>query len=375
MPQQPERVHGLLAAELRAAPPVPSDELRDRVAVIAARVPPLPEPSMWQRWTRRATLALAPVAVVTGVVALVAVVPSGGDETADEAAATGSARRAKTRGTPELAPNLGKVPYATTGGAEAFERDALPADRANALSRGQVAVPPSGRRLQEYRATLRVRVSSLDDLSPATTRAMRITRTLGGYVVRADFGAAAGAEGDSVLVVRVPVGKVSEAVLRFSELGSVASQQVSIADLQQTFNAQTDRVTSLRSTVAALERDLRRTDLTPEQRERLRTRLANARTSLEQAIGARLATQRRGRLAQVSLTLTTREGAAPVAPSKPGRFEQTLRDALGLLAAMLTWLLAALIVAGPFLALAAVASVLERRRRRRSDRMLLEQTG
>jgi hypothetical protein len=370
---RPERVHGLLAAELRAAPPRPSDELRDRVAVIASRVPPLPEPTPWQRWTRRGVLALAPVAVVAGVVAIVAYLPSGGGgETADEAAGTPS-RRVLTPGSAELTPNSREAPLAATGGA--FDAPAA-GDRANALSsRFGAAVPPSGRRLQEYRATLRVRVTSLDDLSPATTRAMRITRTLGGYVVRADYGAAARGEGDSLLVVRVPVGKVSEAVLRFSELGAVTSQQVSIADLQQTFNAQTDRVTSLRNTIAVLQRELRRTDLTPEQRERLQMRLANAQRSLDSALAARQATQRRGRLAQVSLTLTTREGAEPVAPSKPGRFEQTLRDALGVLAAILTWLLAALIVAGPFLALAVAAVVVERRRRRRSDQRLLEQTG
>jgi len=204
---------------------------------------------------------------------------------------------------------------------------------------------------------------------------MRITRTLGGFVVRADYGAAAGGEGDSLLVVRVPVGKVSEAVLRFSQLGTVTSQQVSLADLQGAYNAQTDLIVALRNTIATLQRELRGPGLTPAGRDDLSRRLANARRSLDAALGSRRATERRGRLAQVSLTLTTREGAQPVAPSKPGRFEQTLRDALGVLGALVTWLLAGLIVAGPFLALAVGTVALERRRRRRADRRLLEQTG
>src|SRR5215211_5463799 len=233
MPQQPERVHGLLAAELRAAPPLVSDELRDRVAVIASRVPPLPEPTPWQRWTRRTVLTLAPVALVAGAAAIVAYVPSaGGGDTQDEAAGT-AVRRVVTRGAPQLTPGMRKSQRTATGHVPG---EAAPSPQA-VSSADAFTVPPSGRRLQEYRATLRVRVTSLDDLSPATTRAMRITRTLGGYVVRADYGAAARGEGDSLLVVRVPVGNVSQAVLRFSELGAVTSQQVSITDLQQTFNA------------------------------------------------------------------------------------------------------------------------------------------
>jgi hypothetical protein len=367
--RQPERVHGLLAAELRAAPPRASAELRERVQAIASSVPPPREPRLWGRWTRRSALVLVPAAV--GAVAIgIGVVASnrgGGNEATGPGAAV---HGAKSPG-PQDTPSRPKVP--ANGAYEA----AAPTAGADALRSLRQAPPPNGRRLQDYRATLRVRVSSFDDLSPATTRAMGIVRSLGGYVVRADYGAAGGTEGegDSLLVVRVPVGKVSAAVLRFSQLGDVVAQQVSISDLQSTFNAQTDRIRSLRGTIATLERELRRTDLTTEQRNRLQLQLARARDQLDAALGARDATLRRGRLAQVSLTLTTREGAEPVAPSKPGRFERTLRDALGVLAAMATWLLAALIVAGPFVLLALAAVALERRRRRRADQRLLEQTG
>ena len=361
---RPERVHGLLAAELRAAPPRPSEDLRERVVAIASGVPPSPS-RPWHPWPRRVAFVLAPVAAAAAVVAIVAAVPR--DDGADNQAVRA----------PTLTPNLEGARESFDGAAERSSGDEKRfAPTPQALTGGETApLAPGGRRLQDYRATLTVRVPSLDDLSPATTQAMRITRSLGGYVVTADYGAAAGGEGDSLLVVRVPASKVSEAVLRFSELGTVTSQQVSIKDLQATYNAQTDRIHDLRNTIATLRRELRGTGLTPAGRADLQGRLANAERLLQSALNVRQATQRRGRLAQVSLTLTTREGAQPVAPSEPGRFEQTLRDALGVLGALVTWLLAGLIVAGPFLALAVGTVALERRRRRRADRRLLEQTG
>ena len=82
-------------------------------------------------------------------------------------------------------------------------------------------------------------------------------------------------------------------------------------------------------------------------------------------------TLRRGRLAVVALTLTTRAEAETV-PAPPGEIEQRLRDALGALADTVTWALYVIIVAGPFVVLAAIGFVLDRRRRRRADDRLLE---
>ena len=77
--------------------------------------------------------------------------------------------------------------------------------------------------------------------------------------------------------------------------------------------------------------------------------------------------------ARVSLTLTTRDEAsiAPPVVDPPGYFERTVRDAAEALGRVLTWTLAALIVASPALVLAVLLVLLERRRRRAAEERLL----
>lgn len=160
--------------------------------------------------------------------------------------------------------------------------------------------------------------------------------------------------------------------MRLSDLGVLVAQDVSLQDLQAQANRQDDRIAALRRTVATLERELQAQDLTREERAELERRLANAERTLTQARSAREATERRGRLARVALTLTTRDESGVVPPAPPGDFEQTLRDAFGALEQLVAWVLAALIVTSPFLALTALLVVLEARRRRRSEERLLQ---
>ncbi|MBA3332017.1 MAG: DUF4349 domain-containing protein, partial [Actinobacteria bacterium] len=238
----------------------------------------------------------------------------------------------------------------------------------------RAALPPSRTRLQDYRAELRLRVPNLRRLSSATARAMRATRSLGGYVVSAELGAPSGGNGDSVLVVRVPVRRVQEALARFTALGTIVSQRIQIDDLQRTVESQSETIADLEGTVAALERTLRDPSLTRFARGRLQLRLADARRSLAARRNARGATVQGGRTARIALTLTTRAAgeALVTEPRRPGYLERTLRDAVSVLGRLVAWLLYALIVAAPFLLLGAAALVFERRRRRRSEERLLE---
>ena len=369
MTPQPEPAFDDLAARLRAARPVAPEPLRARVLELATATAPAP--------TRRVRRVRRPLALVLVPALLVALVAGGallgrnGTQAHEESAGTGGGA---TGAHPEPAsPVPARArPAGSAADAERSAEAAATAPAPGAAFESSPFAPPSTRRLQEYRADLRVHVASLDDLSLATTKAMAITRSLRGYVVRAAYGAPGDGDGDSTLVVRVPVGNVAQAVLRFAGLGTVIGQQVSIEDLQLGLNRQNDRIRALRGTIATLERELRRDDLTDDARARLRARLQNARETLAARLNAREATERRGRLALVALTLTTREGAEVAPPAPPGRFEQTLRDALDVLATLTVWLLAALIVAGPFLLLAAIGVLLEQRRRRRGDERLLE---
>jgi hypothetical protein len=351
MPSQPEsaideRFHEL-AALVRATKPRASDELRERVQALAASEPAVERPR--RLLGRRAALVLAPAMLVA--VALVGAI-------------VGLSSREAERAVAEQ-----EQPAAVRG--ESLERaDA----QQGSTAVPEAALPPSRARAQDYRAELRVRVRGLDELSHATARAMRATRSLGGFVVRADYAAPGGSEGDSLLVVRVPVRKVQEAILRFSQLGTIVAQRISVEDLQRTLERQTEAISALRRTIAALERQLRDPGLTDEARARLRARLLDAERTLAQRTTGRDATRQRAATARIALTLTTRDERAVARPESPGYFERTVRDAASALEKALAWVVAGLIVTGPLLVLGALALPLGRRRRRRAEQRLLERS-
>ena len=338
-----------LAALLRAGKPAASPELRERVRLVAAAGV---EPARRRRFSRgRALLVLAPVAVLAVVLGTI------GRPDGDERQ-VGAEPALRERGP-------------TAGMAQDSERAApAPSTPAQGGAGRASALPPSSGRLQDYRAELRVRVPNARRLSDVTSRAMRLTRSLGGFIVSASY--ARGGEGDSRLVVRVPVGKVQEAILGFSQLGTLLAQRIEIADLQGAVNRQNERIAELHRSIAAIERELRDPALTPEARATLEARLLAVREELGSRREVRNATVKRGRLSRITLTLTTREDRQEPVPAPPGEFEDTLRDAVALLAKLVAWFLYAFIVAIPFLALTLAAVLVERLRRRRGALAVLE---
>ena len=346
-----------LAAQLRAARPRASEQLREQVRELARR--PVVERSTTRAplFRRLAPLALAAllVAAVVGGVALLSSQTStstegagGGDEAAS-APAMADAR--ESQATTELNQSVRAAPGAAT-------------------------LPPAGGRAQEYRAELSVRVAGVEELSGMTTRARQITRSLGGYVVSARYDEPGDADGDSVLVVRVPVARVQAAIMRFSELGALLAQHISVADLQAQLDRQSDAIAALQRTIERLETQLADPDLDRETRDRLRFQLLEAKRNLAAREGGHAQTKRRAATARIALTLTTREEAQPVEPTPDEEgFATTLKDALNVLAAILTWTLAALIVASPLLVLVALLLAAYRMRRRAEERRLLERTA
>jgi hypothetical protein len=234
---------------------------------------------------------------------------------------------------------------------------------------GSIALPVNPTRLTDVRASMRLRVSSLDGLSKATSKAMRITRGLGGFVQSVDYGTPSRGNGDAYLTVRIPVAHVQQAVVRFTALGSILSQHVSIRDLQDQSNAEELRILRLRKTAAQLRARLRG-QLTPEERVQLQARLDAVRGLLRVKTQQHKGTLRQGRLSTFQLELTTRKGAAAV-PSKPGRIERAARHAFSALSKTIAGLLYALIVLSPLLVLVAAALWAGRYRRRRVEQRLL----
>jgi hypothetical protein len=331
--------------------PGPPAELRGRVAELAAAAD--------VRRPRRRGLALA-VAVGLLAVAAVAGIVLGSRDSAPQQKVSGAAVGTRT-GATELAKPKSAQPVPA--------RANRTADRAQALGgvRGGINLPVNPGRLTEVHASMRIRVSGLDSLSKTTARAMSITRDLRGFVQSVDY--ATGREGTAYLTFRIPVANAQQAVTRFSTLGTILSQDVSIRDLQDQANAQRLQILRLQRTASVLRERLRGS-LTPEERVRIEARLDSVRGLLRLRTQQRAVTVRQGRLATYNLELTTRKGAA-VTPGHPGRIERAARHAFEFLSKAIAGALYALIVLSPLLALAAVALWASRFRRRRVEQRLL----
>jgi hypothetical protein len=335
--------------ELRdAAPPAP-EQLRKRVGA-------LPEPLA--RGGFRLRPALVAAAAIGGAVAVGAAAIGGfqgASSTQRENAEAGkilSGTRSQQRAKPA---NKTATGSARAGGLQAYDR--------GPLQLGSVLAP--GSRLQNYEVAMSARV---DDLSDATKSAVRTTRKLGGYVAAADYATGQSA-GDSRLDLRVPVQNVQRAIGSLTELGTILSQRISVADLQATVDRFEQRRSMFRQVIAELEAKQRTVGLTPSEQKRL----DGAKRTVARLSEARARLVRQGTYAKISLTLTTRK---PIAKhSEPGRFGRFWGDAGDILGKEAIIVLYALVVAGPFVLLAALALLAERARRRRADSLLLKETA
>jgi len=301
-----------LVSELRAARPEAPDDLRHRVAAIAARRPAPPR-KLGVAWV----LGPAAAALAAGAIAIAVV--SGGDRAPQQVATPLVERSAKDSAASELATITAAAP-----------------------------VEPA-KRAQRYSAMITLRVK---DLSDVTQDALRQTRALGGYVRIVDYGEGRG-EGTARLVVRVPIARVQTAILRFSELGTILDQHVSVRDVQPSLDRRFKRIAELRRVIPTLSGD----------------ELANAQAELEALQTAQAKERRQASFATVSLDLTTAE--KKVVPAPPGRIERAFRRAADVLAAEAVAVVYAAVVAAPFILLALALFAVARAGRRRSDRRLL----
>jgi hypothetical protein len=111
-----------------------------------------------------------------------------------------------------------------------------------------LAPSASATRVQRYGAYLALRVADPDGVSAGVKRALRITRSLGGYAGSV-HAATTGTAGSADLTLRIPRTHVQEAIARLSALGTITAEQVDVQDLQTGLNT-TDR------TIARLQRQL-----------------------------------------------------------------------------------------------------------------------
>ena len=307
-----EQFEGLVN-QLRAVRPEAPESLRQRVAAIAAR------PAAPPRRRLRVTWVLAPAAAALAAGAIAVGVLANGDDSR---------------------------PIGTTFEAERASTKSL--DSAGIAAAKQAPIAPA-RRAQLYSAEITLRVR---ELSETTQAALRQTRALGGYVRSVDYGEGDG-KGTARLVLRVPIDRVQTAIVRYSELGTILDQHVSVQDVQPRLDRRFKRIAELRRVIPTLSGD----------------ELAAAQAELEALQTAQRRERRQASFATASLNLTTKD--AVVVPIEPGRIQRALERAADVLAAETVAVVYAAVVAAPFILLGVVLAIAVRAARRRSDRRLL----
>jgi hypothetical protein len=353
--------------DLRAARPHASPALAARVARIAEA--PAAPPRARRPW-RRPAFVLVPVAAI-----LVGALGAG-------VLFDGGSSKPKVDAGKQLSPN-GSVAKQPEHGAAA--RKALPPHTFGATAKAQTATTPSADaaasslapaplRATEEHASFTLQLANRDALDHATQQAMRIARSLGGFVVSAQTSQPGDGQGDSTLLLKVPIGHAQQAVTRLTALGHVLSQQIDLQDLQAPLNVQHDRATALRASIAKLQDALARGGLTFDARSQLQVRIAQDRAQLAAVLTTTAAIARRGRLATFGLDLTTRHSSEPVPPSHPGQAHRTLTHAWHLLGRELAFVGAGLLLVAPLALLAAIAVGTRRVMRRREEARLLGAT-
>ncbi|MEK6275026.1 MAG: DUF4349 domain-containing protein [Actinomycetota bacterium] len=345
--------------ELRATAPPAPEGLRERVRDLRA-----PDVRRVVR-LRPALVAAVAIAIAVGLGAATVGGLFGSPEGSDQTAVRGRAIELPgVLDAPELRRVTPRAP--NTQGDSTFRaakapRFSRPPFQLQA-SAGFAPLLVPGTRLQQYAVAMNLRVR---DLSRSTQAAVRQTRRLGGYVAAANYSTGS-TTGDSSLDLRVPVQNVQHAIAKFTDLGTILSQRISVGDLQAPLDRTDARIAAQRKIIDELAaKDVR----TPAEQQRL----DGARRALRRLTQTHTNLVREGTYARISLQLTTRKPVAKhVAPSRFDRFWDNSGDILGKEAIAVLY---ALVVAGPFAILALLALLAERTRRRRADHRLLEGTG
>ena len=324
-----------LISELRSARPVASAGLRSRVREIVVAEPARAELPRVRFLSRRTALVALPAAAALAIAGAGVV----GLARSDGSTETLNAQRAleDEAATDALAGQKSPVPSPST-------------------------VSPSPGRAQRVSATLTVEVADPEAVSRAAQEALDLTRSLGGFVVSSSV--STGEEGSASLTVRVPVGKVQEAIVGLSGLGRLVSQQVSIQDLQETLDALERREGTVRSQIARIRARLATESLDPATEAVLRSRLQTLRRELVELRGGIATTTAEARMSTIQLAIVTPGVQGVVAP--PSRLDRTIDEALNVLAWEGVVVLGLLIVMAPF-AIVGLAVWLGRRLYRRHE--------
>jgi Domain of unknown function (DUF4349) len=349
---QPE--YEAIVNEIRSSRIAASPELRARVRELAAAVPPVP-PRREFRW-RRPVLVLVPAALAVALAASLAIGLATSD-TSKPRSGSGNVLEAQRQGQPQTS-----LPF--TGPPAPSADSTLSQKAAGAGAAGNLPATPGRAQLYESELTLKV-----DSLSNATKSALRLTRLFHGYVRTVEYGS--GTErGSAYMTLRVPIGSVQAAIVKFSALGEILDQHVSIQDVQPTVDKRFRQMQASRDSIAKLQAKLESPTLTADERKALENELVAERRRLIVLQKQQQALERQTSFATVGLALRTADKQV-VVPHDPGKIERTLDRSGSILLDEVKVVLYVLIVGAPLLALAALLLGGVRIRRRRDEARLL----
>ena len=363
------RVQGLVRELRLGGTPAPAP-LRVRVTTLGDETPrrraALPR--------RRVVLALALVLVaIAGIGAGLALRDAGAPAGGDNFALEPPALEAPTPPVPTTAmptnPELSGHGAAYAADDSAGERTALSKQLQPAgLTGGGQRIDP--RRATDVDLLVELRLRDADELSAAAGEAMAITRDLGGWVAGSDVDSS-GREGQAELRLRVPVGRVEDAVVRLSELGTVTGQRMATVDLQAGIDRRQRRIERLERAIRIGELRLESGTLDAEERLLLQIRLERQRAARANLVRANARDRREAATSELTLLLHTRE--APAAAEKDeGEAAGAARDALRLLGDIGVVALFLAIVLAPLVLLAVLLWLALRSRSRRIETRLLD---
>jgi hypothetical protein len=355
------RLQGLVR-ELRADAPAAPAPLRARTRALGE------QPARQRRALprRRTALALAFVLLAVAAVGAGMALRGGGEPTA----AGEDERTAAEATVTTAAENVSGPVGESEEGAAAPDRDtASPLGKAyqrsaqTQLFEGAASPIAPPRRATDIDLWMEIRLADADELSGAANE-------LGGWVAASDIDTKGG-EGTAELALRVPIGKLEDAMVRLGELGTVTGQQIETVDLQAGIDRRADRIERLERVVRILELRLESGTLTPVEELRLRLRIERHENEIRDLRRATRADRREAATSELSLVLHTREAAA-TQDEDEGGVAGVARDALEFLGAAGTVALFILIVASPIVLLLVFLWLAFRARSRRIESRLLE---
>jgi Domain of unknown function (DUF4349) len=167
-----------------------------------------------------------------------------------------------------------------------------------------IGSPALGARAQNIDMWLDLRVKDADAVSSTSQDAVRITRELGGVVTSSTVDTR-GAQGRAQLTLRIPVGRVQDAVFRLTQLGTVTAQKVNTEDLQSPLDILGHRIEHLRSGIRIELARIASGTLEPAEELQARVHLEHLRRNLREAKDRRAAILRQTAMADLTLRLAT----------------------------------------------------------------------